>query len=162
MIKHAFKGLLFLTISTGCCYANDECSNPNPYLQQTCENLKQSATEAQKARDKENEDTIAKHEKSVRKNIEEENKPPPAKQPDIPEWQKALKPPATPQNNEAHALDTPSGENATSNEPPPLTTLAPLGPTEFAGPKPITLPGGVNVIPTKPEKKGGTGTIKYY
>lgn len=141
-------------------HAADECSNPNPYMQQTCESLKQSAAETQKARDARQEKIRAGHEETVRKIIEEENAPPPAPPPKLPAWQQSLKPPAPVENSSANKNQT---EQAPSEEAPPITPLPPMGPTEFAGPKPVTLPGGVTVVPVQPKKNEGTpGKIKYY
>ncbi len=163
-MKHAFKGLLFCMISVSCCYADDAsdaCSNPNPYLQQTCESLKQSAAQTQKARDEESEKITAKHEEAVRKAIEKENVPPtPPPAPQLPTWQQALKPPATVEKK-VETTDSKPSEN-TAEEASPITPLPPIGPTEFAGPKAATLPGGVNVVPMKPDKGASQSTIKYY
>lgn len=167
-MKHAFKGLLFCMISVSCCYADDAsdaCSNPNPYLQQTCQSLKQSAAQTQKARDEESEKITAKHEEAVRKAIEKENVPPtpPPAAPSLPTWQQALKPPAPVEKKVKTTDSKPSEDTDTASvEASPITPLAPIGPTEFAGPKAATLPGGVNVVPMKPDKGTSQSTIKYY
>lgn len=163
-MKYAVVGCLFLIASMSS-YADDECSNSNPYLQQTCENLKQSAVETQKTRDEESKKEIARREILQRKNIEEENKPPEKPQPKIPEWQKSLKPSAPIHAQQQHKSGekTEADEDTTSSTPPPsIKPLPTLEPTEFANPKSVTLPGGLNVIPIKPDKSSNKGAIKYY
>jgi hypothetical protein len=139
------------------CYAADECDNANPYIQQTCAQLKQSASTEQKARDAQREKEIAKQEEIVRRRIQEENKPPKSPEPVLPKWQEALKPPAPKSSEEAHPASPPVQE-----EPVVITPLPPMTPTEFSPPKAKTLPGGVNMIPIKPEKNSRPGVIKYY
>jgi hypothetical protein len=165
-VRYASWMLLLFTLSISCsAAAGDECNSDNPYLQQTCQSLQQSASETQKASQQETANSIAKHKEEVEKAIQAERKPPPSSAPPkpvLPAWQNALTPPE-PAKDEVHALgvsESSSSAGASTEPTSTITPLPPLSPTEFAGPKPVTLPGGVNVIPVKPDKNSGKGT--YY
>jgi len=160
-MKYALTGLLLFIISTGChAEADNKCSNPNPYIQQTCENLKQSSAKVQEARDEKEKKKAAEQKEALNKLREEENKPPAPPPPKIPDWQKALKPPVPAQNENPDNTKTDGNKGA--DAPPAITPLAPLEPTEFASPEAVVLPGGINRIPSKPDKNSSKGAIKYY
>lgn len=159
-------GILLLLMMP--CYAttdSDPCANSgNAYLRQTCETLKQSSETAKKARDDAYQKEVDKNQEAIRKRITAEKTPPPPPSITLPAWQNALKPPAPAQNQHSVDEGAPSENSATANSNT-TTNIAPLpapGPTEFANPTPITLPGGVSVIPTKPSKNSKSGAIKYY
>lgn len=153
--KRVLLGALIFFAFAPVSYAADECANTNPYMQQTCESLRKSAFETQKAREEEDRKSIAKQKENVRKRIEEENKLPEAPPPELPSWQKALQEPEVtpPKSNNTDA--TPN------EEAPQVKPLPPLEPTEFSTPKAVTLPGGVNIIPKNPDENKSS-RVKYY
>jgi hypothetical protein len=135
-------------------YAADECTNTNPYMQQTCESLRKSAFEAQKAREEQDQKNMAKQKGNIRKRIEEENKLPESPPPELPSWQKALQEPEiTPSK--------PDTDSIPDTEAPQVKPLPPPEPTEFSSPKAVTLPGGVNIIPKNPDENK-SNKVKYY
>lgn len=158
-------GLLFFIVS---CYAaaddSDPCANNNPYLRQTCETLRQSSQNSDTERNKAYENEMNKSREATDKLLNSEqakeaaaSAPPP---PPLPPWQKALKPEAPPQNQAQNqgnlAAQTPSENPSTEIK---ITPLPAPGATTFANPAPVTLPGGVSIVPTKPSK---SNSVKYY
>jgi hypothetical protein len=158
--KYLVASLLFSIATIG--YADNLCANSNPFVQHSCETLQQSSVKAQKERDESYQKSVAKYEETTRKNLEEESKPAETPPPPIPEWQKALKTTA-PAKNPNDAAKTKAEKTAKeAEEAPPITPLPETGPAEFAAPEAVKLPGGINILPTKPAKKENKGTVKYY
>ncbi len=155
--------------------SDNPCANSNPYTQQTCERLKISSDEARKAQSKNHENQALKNEEAIRQQLKNQNNASPTQtspdgstpQPPVPDWQKALSgqmgtqnqiptqtAPVTENNSTQHA-----SENNETDNPPSVTQLPPPEATQFSTPKPVTLPGAANIIPSKPQ---GTGNAKYY
>lgn len=162
-MRYAVTSLLLLSIATAG-YADNNCANANPYLQQNCERLKAASESVQQARDEADKKELSKNQEAARQRIEAESKPPAAPPaPAIPQWQQALKQPSA-STAEQHAGNNAAGNAAQApTSAKPIASLPDPGPTQFSSPKAVTLPGGVQVIPVPADKKKGqSGVIKYY
>lgn len=174
-MKHALCVLL-LSLSV-CSYAadpssNNGCNNSNPYSKQLCEKLAQSSDTIRQAREEAYKKELSKEEAEMSKRIEGEHKaentsslaaqtmPPTAT---VPDWQKALSPETNASTQRVNT--TPPANNAANASNNSGTTIAAVpnpGPTQFATPQTVTLPGGVKMIPVNPKKNSDSGSIKYY
>lgn len=149
--------LLFIAPS----YAEtSDSSAGNPYLNQTYQTLQQSSQSVQKAREEAYQSQISKNKEAVSKSIAKEKIPSTPPRKEIPKWQEVLEPPSPAKNKEQEeATTSKSSENSTETEEQNAAdVISPLpapGPTEFANPAPVNLPGGVTIIPLNPDKKSG-------
>lgn len=174
-----FSGALLWSLSVWAA-ETDSCKNNNPYLQQSCELLQQSSQAAQNAQQKEIAQSAAESKQETLQKIATEKPPvPEIPKPEMPTWQKPLdntvnsatdkpgvptwqKPLMTSSDKPSKSPDTsslvvsPLEKESAGNVPAQNVTPLPApGPTEFSTPKPVTLPGGINVIPTHPERSKG-------
>ena len=147
---------------------NNPCANKNPYTQQTCEQLKISSDITQKSQAKDYQNQVSKNEEAARQHIKDQNnatritaESAAQTAPAPPDWQKVLGGQDKIQNS---TQTPPVADNNSDNNPPSVTPLPPPEQAQFSTPKSLTLPGGTNVIPSKPQNNGGSGNgrIKYY
>ncbi len=158
--------IVLLSISLEGYADTDECANSNPYLQQTCQQMKQAADATKQANDQAYQKAAEQGTKQEEKNIAQSNQPPAPSPPPLPAWQQAITPSSSTQAQTGAAGSTTTqatggttadnsgtqGATATQDQtqaPPPP------GPAELAGPAPIKGPGALTIIPVKKPDSGG-------